>query len=122
MLSLFHELRNTWTFEQITLASLLISRQEQVLLSCRRQYRYKENHPKDRKFYRVVESRRAENGRCFLVPGPNERLSDEPGIVAACMGPDPGASRGRFPESRQFGHQQGTCYPRTSPQAMSGTG
>ena len=36
---------------------------------------------KDRKFYRVVESRRAENGRCFLVPGPNEQVSDGPGIL-----------------------------------------
>ena len=36
---------------------------------------------KDRKSYRVVESRRAENGRCFLVPGPNERVSDGPGIL-----------------------------------------
>ena len=30
---------------------------------------------KDRKFYRVVEARRAENGRCILVTGPKERVS-----------------------------------------------
>ena len=37
--------------------------------------------PKDRKFYRVVEARRTENGRCILVTGPKERVSCGPGFV-----------------------------------------
>lgn len=35
---------------------------------------------KDRKFYRVVEARRTENGRCILVTGPKERVSRGPTI------------------------------------------
>ncbi len=41
---------------------------------------------KGRKFYRVVEARCTENGRCILVPGPKERVSRGPGFVGARFG------------------------------------
>ena len=41
---------------------------------------------KDRKFYRVVEARRTENGHCILVTGPKERVSRGPGFVGARFG------------------------------------
>ena len=39
-----------------------------------------------RKFYRVVEAQRTENGRCILVTGPKERVSRGPGFVGARFG------------------------------------
>ena len=36
---------------------------------------------RDRKFYRVCESRGTETGRCILVSGPKESVSHVPGVV-----------------------------------------
>jgi len=41
---------------------------------------------KDRKFYRVVEARFTENGRCILVTRPKERVSGGPEFVGAGFG------------------------------------
>jgi len=38
---------------------------------------------KDKKFYRVVDARRTENGRGILVSGSNQRVSRGSGFVAA---------------------------------------
>ena len=52
--------------------------------ACKRLYEAESGYAldqKDRKFYRVVEARRTENGRCILVTGPKERVSSGPGFV-----------------------------------------
>jgi len=40
----------------------------------------------DRKFYRVVDARRTENGRCILVTEPKARVSHGPEFVGVILG------------------------------------